>query len=57
MAGGPGTLGLWSRHALSEIGVHRMDVEAALGEAYGKHRKSGNPYFWSEKELDHGDKL
>ena len=29
----------------------------ALGEAYGKHRKSGNPYFWSEKELDHGDKL
>ena len=35
MAGGPGTLGLWSRHALSEIGVHRMDVEAALGEAYG----------------------
>ncbi len=32
MAGGPGTLGLWARHALSEIGVHRMDVEAALGE-------------------------
>ena len=29
----------------------------SLGEAYGKHRKSGNPYFWSEKELDHGDKL
>ena len=29
----------------------------ALAEAYGKHRKSGNPYFWSEKELDHGDKL
>ncbi len=29
----------------------------ALAEAYGKHRKSGNPYFWSEKELDHGDKV
>ena len=29
----------------------------ALGEALGKHRNSGIPYFWSEKELDHGDKL
>lgn len=29
----------------------------ALGEAYGKARQTGNPYFWSEKELDHGDKL
>ena len=29
----------------------------ALGEAYGKHPRTGNPYFWSEKELDHGDKL
>lgn len=29
----------------------------ALGEAYGKHHKSGFPYFWSEKELDHGDKV
>ena len=29
----------------------------ALGEALGKHNKSGIPYFWSEKELDHGDKL
>ncbi len=29
----------------------------ALGEGQGKHRKSGIPYFWSEKELDHGDKL
>ncbi|PED63349.1 N4-gp56 family major capsid protein, partial [Priestia megaterium] len=29
----------------------------ALCEAYGKARKTGNPYFWSEKELDHGDKL
>lgn len=29
----------------------------ALAEAFGKHRKSENSYFWSEKELDHGDKL
>ena len=29
----------------------------ALGEAYGAHNKSGFPYFMSEKELDHGDKV
>ncbi|CAG36732.1 N4-gp56 family major capsid protein [Desulfotalea psychrophila] len=29
----------------------------ALAQALGKHQKSGVPYFWSEKELDHGDKL
>ena len=29
----------------------------ALAEAYGKARQTGNPYFWSEKELDHGDKI
>jgi len=29
----------------------------ALGEALGKHNKSGVPYFWSEKELDHDDKV
>lgn len=29
----------------------------ALGEAWGKHPKSGAPFYWSEKELDHGDKL
>ena len=29
----------------------------ALAEAWGRHNKSGAPYFWSEKELDHGDKL
>lgn len=29
----------------------------ALAEAWGKHPKSGMPYFLSEKELDHGDKL
>ncbi len=31
MTGGPGTTGLWAWHAASEIGVHRLDVEAALG--------------------------
>lgn len=29
----------------------------ALAEAWGKNRKSGAPFFWSEEELDHGDKL
>ena len=29
----------------------------ALAEAWGKHRQTGVPYFWSEKEMDHGDKL
>jgi len=29
----------------------------ALDDAYGRSRQSGQPYFWSEKELDHGDKL
>lgn len=29
----------------------------ALAEAWGKHPKSGMPFFLSEKELDHGDKL
>lgn len=29
----------------------------ALANAFGKNNKTGNPYFWSEKELDHGDKL
>lgn len=29
----------------------------ALAEAWGKNSRSGNPFFWSEKELDHGDKL
>lgn len=29
----------------------------ALAEAWGKHAKSGNPFFFSEKELDHDDKL
>jgi N4-gp56 family major capsid protein len=29
----------------------------ALAEAFGKNRLTGNPYFWSEEELDHKDKL
>ena len=35
MTGGPGTTGLWAWHAASEIGVHRLDVEAALGHENG----------------------
>lgn len=34
MAGGEGTVGLWAWHAASELGVHRLDVEHALGETY-----------------------
>jgi N4-gp56 family major capsid protein len=29
----------------------------ALAEAFGQNTRTGNPFFWSEKELDHGDKL
>lgn len=29
----------------------------ALAHAYGGYKKTSNPYYWSEKELDHGDKL
>ena len=29
----------------------------ALAQAYGKYRQSQGSYFFSEKELDHGDKL
>jgi len=29
----------------------------ALATALGLNNKTGNPFFWSEKELDHGDKL
>lgn len=31
MTGGQGTIGLWGWHAASELGVHRLDVEHALG--------------------------
>ena len=34
MTGGPGTTGLWAWHAASELGVHRLDVEAALGHKH-----------------------
>jgi hypothetical protein len=34
MTGGQGTVGLWGRHAASELGVHRLDVEAALGDPH-----------------------
>lgn len=29
----------------------------AIAEALGKSDKSGVPFFWSEKEMDHGDKV
>lgn len=28
----------------------------AIGEAFAKSKNSGMPFFWSEKEMDHGDK-
>ena len=31
MTGGEGTAELWAWHAASELGIHRLDVEAALG--------------------------
>ncbi|MGI9599490.1 MAG: maleylpyruvate isomerase family mycothiol-dependent enzyme, partial [Acidimicrobiales bacterium] len=34
MAGGPGTTGMWAWHAAAEIGVHRLDVESALGQQH-----------------------
>ena len=34
MTGGAGTAALWAWHAASEIGIHRLDVEAALGHPY-----------------------
>lgn len=32
MTGGEGTVALWGWHAASELGVHRLDVEDALGQ-------------------------
>jgi hypothetical protein len=29
----------------------------ALAEAWGKSRQTSAPFFWSEEEMDHGDKL
>lgn len=34
MTGGHGTVGLWGRHAATELGIHRLDIEAALGDAH-----------------------
>ncbi len=34
MAGGEGTVGLWAWHAASELGLHRLDVEDALGHPH-----------------------
>lgn len=34
MTGGAGTVGLWGRHAASELGIHRLDVEHSLGVPY-----------------------
>lgn len=34
MTGGHGTVGLWGWHAASELGIHRLDVEAALGHEH-----------------------
>ncbi|WP_428120514.1 maleylpyruvate isomerase family mycothiol-dependent enzyme [Candidatus Poriferisodalis sp.] len=34
MTGGEGTAGLWAWHAASELGMHRLDVEMALGHEH-----------------------
>lgn len=34
MTGGHGTRALWAWHAATELGVHRLDVEAALGHLH-----------------------
>lgn len=36
MTGGEGTAALWAWHAASELGVHRLDVEAALDHDHGQ---------------------
>ena len=41
MTGGAGTVGLWGWHAASELGIHRLDVEQALGTPLRDHRSSG----------------
>ena len=42
--------------------THAVDRAVLLGgqaiaQAFAAHNKSGIPFFWSEKELDHGDKV
>ena len=44
------------RHVLRR-GPRSVAGGQALAEAWGKNVKTGNPFFWSEKELDHADKL
>ena len=39
MTGGAGTAALWAWHAASEIGIHRLDVEAALEPPPSDHRR------------------
>lgn len=34
MTGGEGTVALWGWHVASELGVHRLDIEAALGHEH-----------------------
>lgn len=34
MTGGHGTVGLWGWHAAAELGMHRLDIEAAVGDDY-----------------------
>ena len=34
MTGGEGSAAMWAWHAASELGVHRLDVEAALGHGH-----------------------
>lgn len=34
MTGGSGTVALWGWHAATELGLHRLDIEAALGAPY-----------------------
>lgn len=29
----------------------------SLAQAFGKSKHGGMPFFWSEKDFDHGDKL
>ncbi len=43
MTGGEGTVGLWGWHAASELGVHRLDVELALGHPHSlDERQAGD---------------
>ena len=45
--------------AETNFGVDRAILigAQALAHAYGGYKKTASPYFWSEKELDHDDKM